>query len=324
MYKKIYKAIKKYDTIVIARHIGVDPDAMASQIGLRDSILLTFPNKKVLAVGNGSNKFNYLGKLDKLEDIDYANSLLVVLDTPDKRRVDIPDVDSFGYKIKIDHHLFVEEFCDLELIDDKTSSACQLVMELLYKTKLKKDASIMGKLFLGLVSDTNRFLFNAGSDTFGLIDKVLKDYNLDLPSLYSNLYRRPLSEVILEGYISQNMTITENGVGYIKLTNDIINKFEADTASAGNMVNNFNYIEEVLVWLMISEDKKSDLIKINIRSRGPVINTIAEKYNGGGHKFACGVKLSTFEEADLLINDLDYLCEKYIENMDRGEVDENN
>lgn len=324
MYKKIYKAIKKFDTIVIARHIGVDPDAMASQVGLRDAILLTFPKKRVLAVGNGSNKFNYLGKLDKLEDVDYANSLLIVLDTPDKRRVDSPEVDAFGYKIKIDHHLFVEKFCDIELINDKTSSTCQLIIELLYKTKLKKDASIMEKLFLGLVSDTNRFLFNADQSTFGLISKVLKDYPLDLPSLYANLYRRPLSEVRLEGYISQNMTITDNGVGYIKLTSDIINKFEADSASAGNMVNNFNYIEEVLVWLMISEDKKSDLIKINIRSRGPVINTIAEKYNGGGHKFACGVKLSTFEEADLLINDLDYLCEKYIENMDRGEIDENN
>ena len=47
MYKKIYNAIKKFDTIVIARHIGVDPDALASQIALRDSIRLTFENKKV-------------------------------------------------------------------------------------------------------------------------------------------------------------------------------------------------------------------------------------------------------------------------------------
>ena len=77
MFKAIYKAIKNYDTIVIARHVGVDPDAMASQIGLRDSILLTFPEKKVLAVGNGSNKFNYLGKLDKLEDIDFSKSSLI-------------------------------------------------------------------------------------------------------------------------------------------------------------------------------------------------------------------------------------------------------
>ena len=67
MYKQIYKYIKKYDNIVIARHIGVDPDAMASQVALRDSIKLTFPEKKVLAVGNGSSKFSYIGKLDKLE-----------------------------------------------------------------------------------------------------------------------------------------------------------------------------------------------------------------------------------------------------------------
>lgn len=324
MFKAIYKAIKKYDTIVIARHVGVDPDAMASQVGLRDSILLTFPEKRVLAVGNGSNKFSYLGKLDKLDDIDYSKSLLIVLDTPDKRRVDCPDVDKFGYKIKIDHHIFVEEFCDIELINDTTSSACQIVIEMIYKTKLKADNGIMEKLFLGLVSDTNRFLFNVDKDTFYWISKLLTDYTLDLPNLYRNLYLRPFSEVQLQGYIGQNMKVTENGVGYIELTNDIINKFNADVASAGNMVNNFNYIEEILVWVMISEDKKSDLIKINIRSRGPIINTIAEKYNGGGHKFACGAKVSTFEEAKLLVQDLDYLCEKYIDSLECDDINENN
>lgn len=320
MFKKIYKAIKKYDTIVLARHVGVDPDAMASQVGLRDAIRLTFPEKKVLAVGNGGSKFPYLGKLDKLENVDYSKALLIVLDTPDRKRVDCPDVDLFDYKIKIDHHPFVEEFCDIELIDDHSSSACQLVIEMLYDTKLKRDKGIIEKLFLGLVSDTNRFLFsNSGSNTFKLVGNIVDEYNLDITKLYQSLYMRPISEVRLHGYISQNMVVTENGVGYIKLTNDIINKFEADTASAGNMVNDFNYIEEILVWLMITEDKKNDILKINIRSRGPEINTVAEKYNGGGHKFACGARLSTFEEVDLLINDLDFLCERYIKNASRGD-----
>ena len=46
LLNKIYKEIKKYDNIVIARHIGPDPDAIASQLSLRDSIRLTFPSKK--------------------------------------------------------------------------------------------------------------------------------------------------------------------------------------------------------------------------------------------------------------------------------------
>ena len=47
MYKEIFKAIKAYNNIVIARHVGVDPDAMSSQIALKNSIKLTFPEKNV-------------------------------------------------------------------------------------------------------------------------------------------------------------------------------------------------------------------------------------------------------------------------------------
>ncbi len=316
MYKKIFKAIKKYDTIVIARHIGVDPDAMASEVGLRDTILNTFPQKKVYAVGAGGNKFAYLGKLDHYEE-NIQDALLIVLDTPDKKRVDCANIDQFAYKIKIDHHPYVETFCDMEYINDKSSSTCELIMEMIYSTHLQATKEIMEKLFLGLVSDTNRFMFsNSTSNTFGMVSKVLKDYQLDIPKLYSNLYMRPLQEVKLQGYMSQNMKITENGVGYIKITDDVLNSFQVDVASGGNLINNFNYIEEVLVWLAITEDKKNNIIKINIRSRGPIINTIAEKYNGGGHQLASGAKVTTMEEADCLIEDLDYACQKYLESLE--------
>lgn len=316
MFRKIFKAIKKYDNIVIARHVGVDPDAMASQVALRDAILNTFPKKNVYAVGNGGAKFSYLGKLDHYEG-DGSNTLLIVLDTPDKKRVDFSDVDSFEYKIKIDHHPYVETFCDIEFIDDKSSSTCQLIMEMLYKTKLKATKEIMEKLYLGLVSDTNRFMFNnSTSNTFLVVSKAIKDYDLDISKLYADLYMRPFNEVKLQGYIGQNMKVTDNGVGYIKITDDVLVKFGADVASGGNMINNFNYIEEVLVWLAITEDKKNNIIKINIRSRGPVINTIAEKYNGGGHKLASGAKVMTMDEADSLIQDLDYACSKYIESLE--------
>lgn len=313
MFKKIYKAIKKYDTIVISRHIGVDPDAMGSQIALRDAILETFPSKKVTAVGNGTTKFTYLGKLDKLED-NYEDALLIVLDTPDKKRVDGVEPSNFSYTIKIDHHPYVETFCDLEYIDDTASSTCQLIIEMLYKTKLKSNKKIMEKLFIGLISDTNRFLFkNSTAETFEVVGRIVKDYDLSITELYEKLYMRHMNEVRLQGYISQNMIITDHGVGYIIITNDIINKFQVDVGSAGNMANQFNNIEEILVWATISEDKKNDLFKINIRSRGPIINKIAEEYRGGGHQLASGARVTSLEEAELLIKALDRTCEKYIE-----------
>ena len=51
IYKSIYNEIKKYKKIYIARHIGADPDAFGSQMALKHSIKLTFPEKEVYAVG---------------------------------------------------------------------------------------------------------------------------------------------------------------------------------------------------------------------------------------------------------------------------------
>ena len=93
MFLEIFNKIKEYNTIVICRHTGVDPDALCSQLALRDSIKLTYPEKNVIAIGTGSNKFTSFGRLDKLEKLE--NSLIIITDTPDKKRVDSVDF-SFG------------------------------------------------------------------------------------------------------------------------------------------------------------------------------------------------------------------------------------
>ena len=87
-FKKIYKKIRLYDEIVIVRHIGPDPDALSSQIALRDSIKETFPNKKVYAVGSFVHKFKYIGTLDKLDETKLTNPLLIVVDLPNISRID--------------------------------------------------------------------------------------------------------------------------------------------------------------------------------------------------------------------------------------------
>ncbi len=288
----------------------VDPAALCSQLALRDAIRLNFPEKKVIAIGTGSQKFAHIGKLDKLEKVD--NALLIVTDTPDKKRIDSAVLSDFSYIVKIDHHPFVEDFGGLEIINDQASSACEIIMELLIQMKLALNSSIAELLYMGLVSDSNRFLFDSStSHLFSLISYYLDKYPFDLSKCYQKLYLRPLNEVRLEGYISLNMTVTENGLGYIPITDAIIQKYGVDSASAGNMINNFNFIKEVLVWVTMTEDVKNDQIRISIRSRGPVINQVAEKYHGGGHKFASGVRVKTMEEAMKIIDDLEQVLIEY-------------
>lgn len=312
LYKEILKQIKKYNTIVIARHIGADPDALASQIALKDIIVNNFPLKKVYVVGMPASRFKYLGTLDKLTDEMYENSLLIVTDTPDKKRVDGVDTTRFSKTIKIDHHPFVEKYCDIECINDKASSASQIIIDFAFSMKLKITKEAAEKLYIGIVADTNRFLFSYTTpNTFDLVSKLIKETDINFTSLYDNLYLRSLKELKFQSYIINNMIVTENKFGYIKLTDDILKKFDVDAATAGNMVNNFNYIEDFVSWAVFTEDKNNDFIRGSIRSRGPIINEVAAKFGGGGHKLASGVRLKNFEEVDKLVEALDLECNKY-------------
>lgn len=314
IYKGIYKKIKKYDTIVLARHVGADPDALASQIALRDIIKNTFPKKNVYAVGTPASKFKYIGLLDRFDDTYYNNSLLIVLDTPDSKRVDGVTPSLFTDSIKIDHHPFVEKYCNLELIDDSASSACQLVVELVFNTKLVMTKEAAEKLYMGIISDTNRFLYYYTTPkTFSLVSKLIEKTNIDFTKLYEIMYLRPMKEIKFQNYIASNMTITENGLGYIKIADDILKEHNVDAATAGNLITNFNYIEEMIVWVMFTEDVANNYIRASIRSRGPIINEAASHFGGGGHIYASGARLKNFDDADLFIKELDEVCKKYKE-----------
>ena len=318
MYKDIYKTIKSYNNIVIARHVGVDPDAMASALALRDSIKLTFPEKNVYAIGNGTVKLTFMGPLDKGIDFDQLDDiLLIVVDTPDKKRVDMEELTHYEKSIKIDHHPFVEKFCDIEVIDDEKSSASEMIYDLICSTPLKANKKMCESIFAGIVGDTNRFLFNnSKSETFNVVADMIKNYDINITKVYYNLYKRPLSEVKFFGYMANNIETTDNGVGYIIVKNDTLSSFGVDSATAGNLINEFNNIGELLVWLSATEDVKNGFIRVSARSRGPVINKVLEKHGGGGHALASGAKVKTFKDVEKLIKDLDNLCKKYSESSD--------
>ena len=315
IYKQIFKTIKKYDTIVIARHIGADPDALGSQFALKEIILNLFPDKKVYAVGNPASRFKFFGNSDKIDNVDTTKGLCIVLDTPDIKRIDGANINNFKYVIKIDHHPFIDKYGNIEYIDDEACSTCQLLLEFAFTNKINLNKSIGEKLYLGIVSDTDRFLHDyTSSKTFVLVNRLIDETDIDFTSLYKVLYQRPIVEVKFEGYIYQNITLTDNGVAYIKITDKIMKEYGVDSAAAGNMINDLKFVNEIVVWVFLSEDVKSGLIRANIRSVGPYVNDVASKFGGGGHKYASGAILKTWEEADNLIKTLDKLTNDYKKN----------
>ena len=316
--KKILKKIKQYDTIVIARHISPDPDAIASQIALRDTIKINYPKKNVYAVGISVAKFRIYGNLDRIDESKLeGDALLIALDVPNASRIDGVDKSVFKEVLKIDHHPSEEDFGECDWVDDTASSTCQMITEFILNAKLKIDRKIAENLFLGIVSDSDRFLISyTTTKTFRLVAELIDKSGIDFTNLYSVLYERPYSEIKFHGYIAENLNITENGFAYLFITPEILKEYGVDAATPSNMINDFSNIRDVYVWTFVTFDEKNELYKVNIRSKGPVINEIAAMYGGGGHKFASGVRTHVKEDVDKLIEALDYDCKKYKENLD--------
>ncbi len=315
--KKIYRKIKQYDVIVIARHTSPDPDAIASQIALRDSIKLTFPKKEVYAVGTSVAKFKYYGVLDRIDETTFTkNSLLIACDVPNTSRIDGVDKDAFTEILKIDHHPSDEKFGECDWVDETSSSTCQMIIELLLSTPLKYDRKIAENLYLGVVSDSDRFLISyTTAKTFYLVAELIKKTQIDFTHLYSYLYERPIEEIKFHGYLSENLTITPHGLAYINIDSETLKRYNVDPATPSNMINDFSNIKDVYVWIFVTFDEKNDIYKVNIRSKGPIINEAASNYGGGGHKMASGVRTKNKEDIAKLIDDLDKICEEYQESL---------
>ena len=317
--RRIFKKIKQYDTIVIARHTSPDPDAIASQTALRDSIKLTFPKKNVYAVGVGVAKFKFYGTMDKIDETTFEeDTLLICLDVPNKDRVDGVDINAFTEVFKIDHHPSEEDFGDCDWVDETSSSTCQMIIELLLQTPLKYDRKVAENLYLGVVSDSDRFLVSYTTyKTFYLVGKLIEKTGIDFVSLYPNLYERGINEIRFHGFIGENVNVTDNGLAYIEISKQDLEKYNVDPATPSNMINDFSNIKDVYVWIFITYDEKNELYKINIRSKGPIINDTAAKYGGGGHKMASGIRLKDKKEIPKLIEDLDNDCKKYKEDLEK-------
>lgn len=314
MNNKVLELIKKYKRIIIARHIGADPDALGSTFALKKIINYNFPEKEVHVAGAPVSKFKFFGSHDKITDDMYEDALLIALDIPDIKRLDGVNYSKFKDVIKIDHHPEIDKFSDVEIVDINASSASELIARWCYECNLKMPKEAAENIFMGIITDTNRFLFGANKkETYEIVLDLIEKEHIKPNVLYEMIYKRTMEEVRLEGFISLNMKVTKNGLGYVKITKDDLKGFNLDSASVGSIMNNYNFVHGLICWVVFSEDVKNNVIRTSARSRGVKINKLFEQYNGGGHVYACGAKLNDFKEADEVIEKLDKLCEEYNE-----------
>lgn len=302
---EILNKIKKYNTIIIHRHVRPDPDAYGSQFGLKYILEEAFPEKEIYVVGEGEPTLSFIGALDEIEDIVYKDALVIVCDTANEARIDDKRYRLGAELIKIDHHPPVDSYGSINLVNTSASSTSEMICDLheswgLSNGNINEKASRV--LYLGIVGDTGRFLFdNTTPHTMQVAAKLMeKEFHRN--DLLNQLSERDPKLLHFQGYILQNFKYDGEGFCYIKITQDILESFNLLPNEASLFVNAVSDIKGVKAWIFAVDEGKE--IRCRIRSKGIKINHIAAKYNGGGHPNASGASVGTWEEFDALASDI--------------------
>jgi len=300
---QILEQIKKYDTIIIHRHMRADPDALGSQVGLKELLQYNFPDKKIKVVGYDLPTLTWLAKMDEVEDQEFEGALAIICDTANTARIDDKRYLNAETIIKIDHHPNDEEYGDLVWVDTTSSSASEMVAILAEETNLKLSDQAAYLLSAGIIGDTGRFLFPATSARTLRIASQLREYDFDYAALTRHMDTISYKIARLQGYIYDHLEVDENGAARVLLTQDILEKYKVTDAETAAIVGAPGRIDTVKAWAIFVEQADGHF-RVRMRSKITPINEIAKRHDGGGHPLASGANSYNREENEQIYKEL--------------------
>ena len=311
----VLDTIKEYNKIIIFRHFRPDGDAVGSTKGLQRILQISFPNKQIVLQNcDFSDYLSFLGGEEPLYDDEfYKDALGIVIDTATKARISNQRFSLCEKLIKIDHHIPIESYGDINWVEDERCSSCELITAFYdaMKDELKIDKEAATYLYTGLVTDSGRFRFRSVSGDTMRLAGLLLDQGVDTDHLYAHLYMKEFKEFKFEGYVLNNIQITENGVAHIYIDKSVMEEYNLSYEQASACVSFMDTIKDSLIWIAFIDTDKSDEIRVRIRSRFITVNTLGEKYEGGGHACACGATVHNKEQMNNLLSDADKMLGEY-------------
>ena len=316
--KQILDKMQQYDRIILFRHVRNDGDCVGATKGLKEILRLTWPEKEIYLIDTETAKYlEFMGPEDaELPDEMYTDALGIVLDTASESRISNKKYTLCREVIKIDHHIPLEHYGSLEWVEEERSSCCEMIVDFYntFRDVLKINSEAATHLYTGMVTDSGRFKYSGVTGDTLRCAAVLLDVGVDTDLLFARLYLEAYEYLKFKAHIYERMQITPNGVAYIYIDRAMQQEFNLSLEQASACIGNLDSIRGCISWIaFIESGDEAGTIRVRLRSRFVHINSIAEKYRGGGHACASGATVYNREEVDALLADTDALVKEYKE-----------
>ncbi|MEA4276310.1 bifunctional oligoribonuclease/PAP phosphatase NrnA [Mycoplasma sp. 21DD0573] len=300
-------AIEKYDNIVIFHHVRPDGDCLGSQAGLAELIRTNYPNKNVYTVGDNLHLFDFMGyHFDDIEKIDFTNSLGIVVDASSGNRIECANLlyeNKTTAKLRVDHHPNSADIdYDYNWIDEHYVAAAEMIAQIAFDAGWTVTQKAASHIYLGINTDSGRFLYPDTSARTHKLVAFLMETGFHPSFILKELSKRTFKQLKFVGNILNGFK-KEGRVLYYEIDAETLKKYDMDSFEAAQYVNELANIEDNSCWALFIQ-LEDGTVRGRLRSNGPLVNLVANKYGGGGHDNAAGITLQSWDQVKDVLADL--------------------
>ncbi|HLM85172.1 MAG TPA: DHH family phosphoesterase [Solirubrobacteraceae bacterium] len=299
------------ERFVLAAHENPDGDALGSLVAMqgllsalgKDSAMFISPAD--LPLPREYRSFSLEGAIEQPPP-DIAQRTVVFLDCGNIDRNSASVLRDGAHLLNLDHHHDNTRFGTLNHVVPDASCTAEIVWDLMHGLGVRPSAAVAQALYIGLITDTGRFMYENTTPRAHLMAAELIEAGVEVPGVYRRLYEDlpPGKLELLAIALGQVQRFDSGELALAALSAEDFERADAEESYSEGIIDQLRALEgakvAALVREMLSGERKGQH-KVSLRATDDDVDVsaIARAQGGGGHRRAAGFS-TTLELAELI------------------------
>jgi phosphoesterase RecJ-like protein len=304
---RVLEEIRSAEHFLLVTHEHPDGDALGSLVAMH-GVLRALGKDSLMFISADDLPLPYEYRFFDLDGMvsappqDIDGRVVIFLDCGNIDRTPVGAVKREGSHIlNLDHHHDNTLFGDVDLVVPAASCTAEIVWDLMNALGISPTREIADALYVGLVTDTGKFMYENTGPRAHLMAADLIEAGVDTHDIYRRLYEgMPFAKIELLGRALEHVTRSDGG----RLTMTVLTRADFDDTGADDsfsegVIDHLRSVTGTKVAAVVRELPGSEgKRKISLRSTdGEVdVSAIAREAGGGGHRQAAGLTTTMTDE----------------------------
>jgi bifunctional oligoribonuclease and PAP phosphatase NrnA len=304
--EEVVVELRAADKFLLTTHENPDGDALGSLLAMdailkqlgKDSLMYMSPDEFPLPWEYRGLQFE---GLIGAPPADVAERTIVFLDCGNIDRMPVDFLQADGLHIlNIDHHHDNTRFGTVNLVCSSASCTAEMVWRISKELGAEITPEIAKALYVGLVTDTGRFMYENTSPIAHRMAAELIEAGVEPHTVYRELYEDlPFRRLqLLQRALASVERVDDGALTVAHLTKSDYEETGALETDSEGVVDHMRAVEGTRVAVLVREllaDDREGMRKVSLRATdGSVdVSRIARSFGGGGHPQAAGFSTAT-------------------------------